>query len=640
MSYTPENETAIAYWTRPQYIDVSGKTKIGVAAYALEGIEKVEFYLHDAEKIPTQLSGDFNLDGEVNVDDLNYILANWGTVGPKDLIKVLSNWGAEQEDSDLLGVATEERLNEQTGELEWFFEFDSAAYEDVERLRICAKVYPKVGIPLKLEGSFLDYPAICGFDVFPKNIEFTQDTAIYVSGSGSDETGNGSVGSPFATIHKAAYHGLVKGDTNAGRVIKLLEGEHKLASNSEDRDLRKVNSSGREDGQWVTIQSAVDPELCPIVGQHDGVWQCKLYFKNVHIVPATVEDGSNMFNSGRNGMYCFDNCLIEGKSRESAYQDLETGEFTTTAVTKSGPHIFSIGSTWKRHFQPAMRIVDIQSHYDLIVGDIILTGWSQLVSNLSTSRHGFFNDDDGTPPPVSGVHVDLIQTHTGSNHDEKVIQENIILRYITEWNRSGGQQVFGSFERNLVPESEFRNFAFVGNKIAHWAGIDDENYPGARREDPANPEGLGSLLVGRARMFAWGVHNTRNCLFQDNLMFGKGNWNGVKPPKHYTGEEREVQYPVQSYSREESPMYINVMWRDNYRTPDKEEYFMPTPDATTGQGLGVPEELRFDPETMTLPWTSPATGIHYEGDASKLASHKWNDYANNDDLLEKWDNTI
>ena len=36
MSYTPENETAIAYWTRPQFITVSGKTNIGVAAYALD----------------------------------------------------------------------------------------------------------------------------------------------------------------------------------------------------------------------------------------------------------------------------------------------------------------------------------------------------------------------------------------------------------------------------------------------------------------------------------------------------------------------------------------------------------------------------------------------------------------------------
>ena len=636
MTYTPENETAIAYWTRPQYIDVSGKTNIGVAAYALEGIEKVEFYLQDADRIPTQLSGDFNLDGEVNVDDLNYILANWGTVGPTDLVKVLSNWGAKEEDaSDLLGTATEERLNEETGELEWFFEFDSSRYEDLKRLRICAKVYPKVGIPLELKGSFLDYESICGLDVFPNNT--VGEAALYVSGTGSDETGDGSRDNPFATIHHAAYYGLDRNGTNAGRVIKLLEGEHKLASNHEDRTMRNVNSTGRYDDRWVTIESAVDPELCPIVGQHSGVWNCKLYFKNVHIVPKTIDDGAGMFNTGRFGMYCFYNCYIEGKTRVGGSRNPETGKYESKQMTSAGPEIWSIGSTWKRHSQPAMRRVDIQSHYDLCLGDIILTGWSTLVSNLSTSRHGFHPDDDGSPPPESGVHVDLIQTHTGAIHDSKVIQENIIIRYITEWERYGGQQLFGSFERNYESDSEFRNFAFVGNRIAQWAGIDDEFYPGAREDDGGHTDGKGTLKVGRARMFAWGVHNTRNCLFQDNIMFGKGNWNGLSSRNKWTGEEREIKYPLESASRPGSPMYTNVMWRDNYRTPDKEEYWMPTPDSTGGAGHGTPEELRFDPETMTLPWTSPITGVHYEGDASKLASHRWSDYANNDDLLEKWD---
>ena len=87
MSYSPENETAIAYWTRPQYLDVRGRMKIGVAAYALEGIEKVEFYLEG--DVPVQLDGDFTLDGEVNIDDLNYILENWESTGPRQLVRYL-----------------------------------------------------------------------------------------------------------------------------------------------------------------------------------------------------------------------------------------------------------------------------------------------------------------------------------------------------------------------------------------------------------------------------------------------------------------------------------------------------------------------------------------------------------------------
>ena len=92
MTYAPEQETAIAYWTRPQYIDVRGRVQIGVAAYALEGIEKVEFYFEDAEIVPKQLEGDLTFDGKVDVDDLNYILSNWDTTGPIDLVRVLGNW--------------------------------------------------------------------------------------------------------------------------------------------------------------------------------------------------------------------------------------------------------------------------------------------------------------------------------------------------------------------------------------------------------------------------------------------------------------------------------------------------------------------------------------------------------------------
>ena len=113
MSYAPENETAIAYWTRPQYVDVRGTVNIGIAAYALEGIEKVEFYLEgDA---PIQLDGDFTLDGKVDVNDLQYILDNWNDTGPRQLCQVLGNWGLVVDNSTVIGTATEELLNDETG---------------------------------------------------------------------------------------------------------------------------------------------------------------------------------------------------------------------------------------------------------------------------------------------------------------------------------------------------------------------------------------------------------------------------------------------------------------------------------------------------------------------------------------------
>jgi hypothetical protein len=600
MSYAPENETAIAYWTRPQYLDVRGRMNVGVAAYALEGIEKVEFYLEG--DVPTQLEGDFTLDGEVNIDDLNYILENWNTTGPRDLCRVLGNWGEVADNSEIIGTATEELINEETGELEYFFEFDSTQYQDLSRIRICAKVYPVGGIPLCLEGDFQDDKNVCGLDVYPFNSE---ENILYVAAAGSDDTGDGSFANPFATINHALW--FDRPDTNAGKHIKLLEGEHSLPANPTDRDLRSNNSSGRDTLRWVTIESGVSPELCPIV-RNDGRWDCKVHYKNLNITPRTEEDQEGLFSgsSTTRSMYWFDNCWIEGVTRNQG-KDM---------IGRSGARIWSIGCTWRRQFQPAMRIVDIQSTYDLISGDVCLANWINLMSNCVTTNRGRAPDPDNPDQQASdGVHTDFFQCHIGGNETDALVYNNIIIRYNTCWDHSGGQMFFGSFGRNTNPDCIFREMAVIGNKLGQWAGITEDMTIG----------GLLSDDVGRARVFAFGCINTRNMLFQDNIIFGKGNWNGG--PAYYVNEQG-------------NPYYVNVKWSRNYRTPDRVDMWMPMPDAPLSAGnfnvdFGATED-RFDPETDTMPWTSPTTGIRYDGDFDGFATHDVRDYIPNEDFLENF----
>jgi hypothetical protein len=586
--YSPEQETAIAYWTRPQYCDVSGKVKIGVAAYALEGIKKVEFFVDSTEGQPLTLDGDFTLDGKVDGEDLNYILSNWELTGPKDLLAVLGNWGRTTNTDNSIGVATEEALNDQTGELEWWFEFDSTQYSDGGKVRISAKVTPTIGEPLWLEGDFRDDKAICGLDIFP--IQHNTDIFYVSSEHGSDETGEGTEENPFSSIQYALWHDSP--DNIGGRVIRLLDGSAEFPSNASDRTLRNSNSSAKDDGRWVTIESAVDPVLCPITKRHGGNWDCKIHLKNINVVPTTEEEQDSLLSgSTARSAFWFDGCNIFGVTRRGGVH-----------INRSGPAIFSTGTLWDTHFQLGMRVLDIQSTYNYITADINLTNYTHLVSNMTVSNHGRAKEIG------SIVHSDLIQTHTGGNYEGVLFQHNIIYRNITEWDNHGGQMFFGGYGRNENPKSIFKNMAVIGCKLAHWAGLQEDDE------------------TGKSRLFAWGPKNTRNVLFQDNLFFGKGNWFGSMDPDSRT---------MENYSGE--PHYKNVRWSRNYRTEEKKEFFMPSPDAPVASAYAkstdFPYEYRFDPETMSFPWDSPMTGVRYDGDYESFSSHKRGDYTPNDDYL-------
>ena len=113
-----------------------------------------------------------------------------------------------------------------------------------------------------------------------------------------------------------------------------MEGDHYLPTTPDGLDARRSNSSGRDVLRWVTIESGVDPELCPIIGS-EGSWVCKIHFKNLRVTPRTEEDQNDLLGGGTTrSMYWFEDCHIEGVVRNAG----------SDMTVKSGSRIWSIGT--------------------------------------------------------------------------------------------------------------------------------------------------------------------------------------------------------------------------------------------------------------------------------------------------------
>lgn len=136
---------------------------------------------------------------------------------------------------------------------EYFISLRASDFDD-GLLEIRAIVYPNCGIPRVLGNSLDSTEGLeKGEHAIFLNSNYNnslQEITKYVSNLGSDDTGDGSEGSPFLTLMKAArsiQDSSSSGGNADGGIILLEEGEYNLGTSSHPLETFTVN-------RWLTIK--------------------------------------------------------------------------------------------------------------------------------------------------------------------------------------------------------------------------------------------------------------------------------------------------------------------------------------------------------------------------------------------------
>lgn len=174
-----QQDTAIARWDVVPYQTLTTKTNVGVVAFHVNGILRVDFS------------------------------ANGG------------NWVSVKKPT----------LNPQTGVVEYWAQINPAKYPDGP-IEVRAVAVPRIGVPRVLDSLYLNTNAK---GTLPSNER-------YVGTNGNDETGNGTITNPFRTILRAARSIQDQQGTNAdGGVINLLAGSYDYGRDAWWLDTRTQN---------------------------------------------------------------------------------------------------------------------------------------------------------------------------------------------------------------------------------------------------------------------------------------------------------------------------------------------------------------------------------------------------------------
>lgn len=271
---------AIARWDVVPFQTFDCAFEIGVVAFHINGIDRVEFSLNG---------------------------------GP---------WAA----------VTEMTRNPRTNVVEYWANLDCEGLADGP-VEIRAIAYPTVGIPRVLGGAMNGPGAGKGEHSLFLNSNGNGTLPVisrYVAPTGDDTTGDGSIGKPFKTIMKAAraiQNATGKGNADGGRIL-LAPGDHRLGKYAFSLLTKTENT-------WLTLAPAdgTSRQTVRIIGADtDGLRTKLVRLRNLTIAPAPGYDQTILTSNGPMEDYIWvDDCELIGPGRtvDDSWQSGMSGSFFT-----------------------------------------------------------------------------------------------------------------------------------------------------------------------------------------------------------------------------------------------------------------------------------------------------------------------
>ena len=563
--YSPHEEPPIAYFDVVPQQDVTGVFEMGVIAYHLEGVDRVEYTIHREG-----FEGDFNKDGTVDGEDISVLFQNWYPDGGKALSRILAHWGTATPIADEIVSVYDQTLNPRTGQEEYWFAPDTRLYPDV-KMTVTAEVFPVDGPSLVLDTHWTEDRRYAGVDLFSNNYGQFPVHIRYVSPNGNDETGDGTLENPYKGIYRAIRHDFeVPYAEVGGTMVYLMEGDHIVDESGGWPYSSLIQPSGR----FITITPApgVDRESCKLVGSDQGQILYKNWVKFDNIVFESEQD--HWLDHSSQAMRWYNDVDIRGTEKDYM----------------SEPQIYCYARN-NRYFTNVLQsrlaegingVINRNMTYDFINCDVLHGQTVQLVLDCVITNHSDIYD-------LNGCHNDFIQ-----------------------YNTNGAELLSNQIWRNVY-----------GNEPCMQQGV----HACVMAREGSRADNIAWINVTLSNMFEldhctpvvfrW-CGPTRNMLMKDCIFVGREFF--TYDQFNEDGSLNELG-PWTINSFDGLPKYKNFKIEDCWEDWEKTEALFPVPDESPTWSFYGPEELQWDsnenddvqenPFGPNDPWYSPITGIFY-----------------------------
>ena len=606
--YTPHEEPPIAYFDVVPQQYVTGVFNMGVVAYHLEGVDRVEYTIHREGFV-----GDWNHDGITDGLDLGILIERWNQgVGGKDLGRLLGAWGQSipyaPEKVIRYESAGHNRLNPRTGEKEYWFALDTRSHPDT-KITVTAEIFPVDGPSLVLDQNIEDilgqqyqareYVQWLAPNLFSNNTgRWNKGEPIYLSPDGDDATADGTMENPFANFMPAIRHAVGHNDPYMdvdGIRIYMLPGEYTLDSEAYCDTAWWACSTEQEANRFISVSPA------PGYGRGDVVVGTvpggRLTFGRspVHLKDLVFVSGEEHWLNPGNTVRWFDNCTISGDADEW---------WKSNYIRSSQPHSgfqYYTDCTQQYQAEGNAGIIMRNMLMDHIHCDVLEKHWINMALSIMITNHNV-----GLENP-SGCHIDYIQINGGFDY----MLQNRIMR-----------DVFGN---HSCLQQGVHACPGEGNGIGIagcvWDNVELSNTGG---------NGLPECNIS-ALIFRW-CGPARNNLFVNCMFKGKPTDDGQVGNVHSTTSyirnhpdgSRNEEGPwcvIESGPLAGEPRYKNVKFENCWNDWERTVPLFLMPDAGQPWVFYGPDELQFDSDTRNgydqnpfgpvNPWYSPITGILY-----------------------------